>query len=83
MEKAEDTIKRMLSQLPECISEEDVVKALEKYDTEMAALEALMGVEPCEPKVSPENSVQQKWSEIREICDAHDDAMQELIRKST
>lgn len=75
-------IARIQKQVPEGVSLETILSALETCgDDEFEAICFLLDVAKQSP--APKDDVQQKWSEIREICDAHDDEIQRHMSKST
>lgn len=80
MESEDQKVQRLLMQLPEEITKEQVVLALKECGgDEAAALCKLWGLD--HHHTTPEKcDLQKQWDSIREVCDAYDQKMDEIVK---
>ncbi len=77
-----ELVKRILLQAPDNITETDIIKLLENYNDENDILCKLWDIQDKPIKNINYNSDKEKWDNIRDICDSHDEEMAKFLKEA-
>lgn len=83
MQPAEKELQNILDQSPEGTTVDRVIDLWMKHEgNTVAIITELWGV-PAQAPAVQKTPHAAKWDDIRQICDAHDEAMEKFFKKTT